>query len=328
MNNSSRFKNILICLQDLKDNKMIVVPDREDRENEADIITQGAITPEMMNWIATNAKGLICCPTTKEIAAQAGLAKMAHFPVLSDDTPFTVSIDAIGTSTGISAYDRAHTVNVLASGQATIKDFKIPGHMFPLIANDHLLKAREGHTEATVTLMKLSGLKETGVCCEIMGDDGHMITGNQIIEFSQRFGLNIVTIDEIKDYYFFSQILVDTICKDNKKLIVNDPFSNINYSMEIFNFNDTNIENVIFDVLVMNEYKDVTKNLVQTGEVSLKLSSSLKPTIVIDLMQMNPETTWYVLNSILKIANIKKINTSYLNEKLKTAFSLCDVEII
>lgn len=325
MNFEQRFHNVLVCLQDLKDNKMIIVPDREDRENEADIITQGNITPEMMNWIATHAKGLICCPTTKQIAAQAGLAKMANFPILSCDTPFTISIDAMQTTTGVSAFDRALTVNTLATGKATLADFKVPGHIFPLIANDHLLKARDGHTEATVTLMKLAGLNETGVCCEIMGDDGHMISGAQIHDFADRFQLNVVTIDEIKDYYYFSQILVDLISFDQHKMVVLDPYSQIHYSFEIFNLGHQNINETCFDVLIMNQYQDVSKNLMQANTVSNYLSRTNNPCLVFDVAQQDMHQVWYVLNSMLHLGQIKNLNLAQLDETWQNIFQLCDV---
>ncbi len=208
---------------------------------------------------------------------------MASFPILNCDTPFTISIDAQTTSTGISAYDRALTVNTLATGTATLQDFKVPGHIFPLIANDHLLKAREGHTEATVTLMKLAGLPDTGVCCEIMGPDGNMISGTSIHEFADTHHLNVVSIDEIKDYYYYSQILVNVVSQTDHKLVVNDPYSKIDYYLERFNCQHADPSGCCYEVLVMNQYRDLNQNLIQAHEVASRLLHSNFPTVVIDL---------------------------------------------
>lgn len=189
------------AIEALKNNEIILVTDDEDRENEGDMICAGEnITGEMINIMATYAKGLICTPIGKDIARNLALRPMVKENTDNHETAFTVSIDHIDTSTGISAFERADTIRSLANENTKPSDFRRPGHVFPLIAKDGGVLERDGHTEATIDLMRLAGLKEVGVCCEIMADDGHMMRGEDLIKLAEKLNMKITTVKEIQEY--------------------------------------------------------------------------------------------------------------------------------
>ena len=192
---------IIKALNDLKEGKLILVTDDEGRENEGDFICSAelAIT-ESINFMATHGKGLICMPMSEEFAVKLALAPMVSNNTDNHETAFTVSIDYITTTTGISAYERALTAAKAASDDAKPEDFRRPGHMFPLVAKNGGVLKREGHTEATVDLMRLAGLKEIGLCCEIMGDDGKMLTGKTLEELAKKHDLTMISVDDIKEF--------------------------------------------------------------------------------------------------------------------------------
>lgn len=195
------FSNIKQAIEDLKNKKIIMVVDDEDRENEGDLIcTAEGATPENINFIAKYAKGLICNPMSKEIAKKLDLPPMVPNNTDNHQTAFTVSIDHIDTSTGISAFDRSKTVQECINENAKPSDFRRPGHMFPLVAKDGGVLERNGHTEATVDLAKLAGSKPCGVCCEIMADDGTMMTKQDLDAFSKKHNLTFITIKELQEY--------------------------------------------------------------------------------------------------------------------------------
>ena len=185
----------------LKNNEIIIVTDDENRENEADMICAGEnVTGEMINIMAKYARGLICTPIGKNIAKQFDLDMMVKNNTDNHETAFTVSIDHVSTETGISAFERAKTIRALADNNTKPSDFRRPGHVFPLIAKDEGVLVREGHTEATVDLMKIANLKEIGLCCEIMSDDGHMLKGKAVVELAEKFGMKMTSVAEIKKY--------------------------------------------------------------------------------------------------------------------------------
>ena len=189
------------AIEALKNNEIILVTDDEDRENEGDMICAGEnITGEMINIMATYAKGLICTPIGKDVARNLALWPMVKENTDNHETAFTVSIDHIDTSTGISAFERADTIRALVNENTKPSDFRRPGHVFPLIAKDGGVLERDGHTEATIDLMRLAGLKEVGVCCEIMADDGHMMRGEDLIKLAQKLNLKVTTVKEIQEY--------------------------------------------------------------------------------------------------------------------------------
>ncbi|MDU2582117.1 MAG: GTP cyclohydrolase II [Anaerococcus hydrogenalis] len=185
----------------LKNNEIIIVTDDENRENEADMVCAGEnVTGEMINIMAKYARGLICTPIGKNIAKQFDLDMMVKNNTDNHETAFTVSIDHVSTETGISAFERAKTIRALADNNTKPSDFRRPGHVFPLIAKDGGVLVREGHTEATIDLMKIANLKEIGLCCEIMADDGHMLRGKAVVELAEKFGMKMTSVAEIKKY--------------------------------------------------------------------------------------------------------------------------------
>lgn len=185
----------------LQNNEIIIVTDDENRENEADMICAGEkVTGEMINIMAKYARGLICTPIGKNIARQFDLEMMVKNNTDNHETAFTVSIDHVDTKTGISAFERAQTIRALADNNTKASDFRRPGHVFPLIAKDRGVLVREGHTEATIDLMKIANLKEIGLCCEIMADDGHMLRGKAVVELAEKLGMKMTSVAEIKKY--------------------------------------------------------------------------------------------------------------------------------
>ena len=185
----------------LQNNEIIIVTDDENRENEADMICAGEnVTGEMINIMAKYARGLICTPIGKNIAKQFNLDMMVKNNTDNHETAFTVSIDHVSTETGISAFERAKTIRALADNNTKPSDFRRPGHVFPLIAKDEGVLVREGHTEATIDLMKIANLKEIGLCCEIMADDGHMLKGKAVVDLAEKFGMKMTSVAEIKKY--------------------------------------------------------------------------------------------------------------------------------
>ncbi len=195
------FSTIPEALEDLKNGKIIVVSDDEDRENEGDFICAAQFaTTENVNFMAANGKGLICMPMSEEICARLHLPQMVSDNTDNHETAFTVSIDYKDTTTGISAYERGITARKVVDAASKPEDFRRPGHMFPLLAKKNGVLERNGHTEATVDLMRLAGLERCGLCCEIMGDDGQMLRMEALKELAQKFGLKFITIKSLQDY--------------------------------------------------------------------------------------------------------------------------------
>ncbi len=195
------FNTIPEAIEDIKNGKMIIVVDDEDRENEGDFIVSGEkVTGEIMNFIATYGKGLICTPISEKIAERLGLEPMVANNTDNHETAFTVSVDHVDTTTGISAFERAFTVNKMADKNSKPSDFRRPGHVFPLISKPMGVLERNGHTEATVDFMKLAGLEEIGICCEIMSEDGHMARTPELMKIAKQNDLKIVTIESLIEY--------------------------------------------------------------------------------------------------------------------------------
>lgn len=196
-----KYNTIEEALEDLRLGKIIIVSDDENRENEGDMICAAQFaSQENINFIASYAKGLICTPISEGMANRLGLLPMVAENTDNHETAFTVSIDHVSTTTGISAAERAATIRACVDPNSTPKDFRRPGHTFPLIAKKGGVLVRAGHTEATVDLCRLAGLKECGVCCEIMDDDGTMARSQKIYELAQKFGLKYITIKALADY--------------------------------------------------------------------------------------------------------------------------------
>ncbi len=209
-----QFHTIEEALEDLKKGKCIVVVDDEKRENEGDVIAAADFaTTDTINFMASYAKGLICMPMTQELASKLEFYPMVTKNTDNHETAFTVSVDHIDTTTGISAYERAITAKKIVEENAKPQDFRRPGHMFPLIAKPMGVLQREGHTEATVDLMKLAGLKPCGLCCEIMREDGYMARLPYLIEFSKKHHLKMITVADLITYRKNHEKLVECVAK-------------------------------------------------------------------------------------------------------------------
>ncbi len=195
------FNTIEEALEELRQGKVIMVLDDPDRENEGDFICAAQFaTAENINFMATYGKGLICMPMSGEYVKKLQIPQMVADNTDNHETAFTVSIDYAGTTTGISAAERSMTAMKCVEEGAKPADFRRPGHMFPLLAKDNGVLVRGGHTEATVDLMRLAGLKECGLCCEIMGEDGTMLRTGELMEMSKRLGLKIISIKALQNY--------------------------------------------------------------------------------------------------------------------------------
>lgn len=193
--------NIEKAIEAIKNNELIIVTDDESRENEGDFICAGEnVTGEMINIMAKYGRGLICTPMSEEVAQNLDIPLMVVNNTDNHETAFTVSVDHVNTTTGISAYERAETVRELVNPNSKPEDFRRPGHVFPLIAKKGGVVERDGHTEATVDLMKLAGKKEIGLCCEIMADDGHMMRGDDLVKLADKLGLVMTSVEEIQNY--------------------------------------------------------------------------------------------------------------------------------
>ena len=184
------FNTIPEALEDLRQGKIILVTDDPDRENEGDFICAAEFaTTENINFMATHGKGLICMPMSEVFVRKLQFPQMVQNNTDNHETAFTVSIDHISTTTGISAAERSVTAMACVEEGAKAEDFRRPGHMFPLLAKKNGVLEREGHTEATVDLCRLAGLKECGLCCEIMREDGTMMRTAELLALAERFGI-------------------------------------------------------------------------------------------------------------------------------------------
>jgi 3,4-dihydroxy 2-butanone 4-phosphate synthase / GTP cyclohydrolase II len=205
-----KFDTIEAAVSDIRAGRMVIVCDDEDRENEGDFIMAAEmVTPEAVNLMATHGRGLICTPVTRERAYELNLERMVENNTESQETAFTVSVDyRKGTTTGISAHDRAKTIKALISSDSKPADFRRPGHIFPLIAAEGGVLRRAGHTEAAVDLSKLAGLYPAGVICEIMNDDGSMARLPDLVKVAKRLGLKLITIKDLIAYRMQHETLV------------------------------------------------------------------------------------------------------------------------
>ena len=197
----SEFHTIEEALEDLRNGKIILVTDDEDRENEGDFICAAEYaTTENINFMAMHGKGLICMPMSRAYCEKLKLPQMVCDNTDNHGTAFTVSIDHVSTTTGISAAERSITARKCVAEDAKPEDFRRPGHMFPLLAKKNGVLERNGHTEATVDLMRLAGLKECGLCCEIMREDGTMMRTQELKELADKWNLKFITIRALQDY--------------------------------------------------------------------------------------------------------------------------------
>ncbi|MEI3653736.1 bifunctional 3,4-dihydroxy-2-butanone-4-phosphate synthase/GTP cyclohydrolase II [Lactococcus lactis subsp. lactis] len=209
-----QYNKVEEALAALKAGEMIIVSDDENRENEGDLICAAEyISPEIINFMASEAKGLICAPLSETYAKNLQLEAMVEKNTDNHGTAFTVSVDHIETSTGISAFERALTIKKLVDAESLPSDFLRPGHVFPLIAKKNGLLERNGHTEATVDLLRLAGLKEVGVCVEIMDEDGTMMRKEKLKEKAQEWGLKYIKIKAIQEYLKQNELQVEQVTR-------------------------------------------------------------------------------------------------------------------
>ena len=208
----NKFNTIEEAIEDLRNGKMIIVVDDPDRENEGDLICAAEFaTTENVNFMASYAKGLICMPMSKELTHKLKLNQMVTENTDNHCTAFTVSIDHVDTTTGISAVERSITAMKLVEDGAKAEDFRRPGHMFPLEAREGGVFKRNGHTEATVDFMKVAGLKECGLCCEIMREDGTMMRTTELLQFAETHNLKITSIADLIRYRRRTESLVEKV---------------------------------------------------------------------------------------------------------------------
>ncbi len=214
------------ALEDLRNGKMVIVCDDEDRENEGDFLMPAEqVTPEAINIMAKHGRGLICSPITRKRAHELDLNRMVEDNDNTDayGTAFTVSVDLKeGTTTGISAADRANTISALIDDKARPEDFRRPGHVFPLIAHEGGVLRRAGHTEAAIDLARLSGHKPAGVICEIMNEDGTMARLPELVELAKEFDLKIITIKDLIAYRMQNERLVEKLIEVRMPTVYGD----------------------------------------------------------------------------------------------------------
>ena len=211
-----RYNTIEEAIKALRQGKIIVATDAEDRENEGDLICAAEFaTAENVNFMASHAKGLIFMPMSKAMVDKLGLDQMVSRNTDNHETAFTVSIDHVDTTTGISAVERSVTALKTVEEGARPEDFRRPGHMFPLLAKPYGVLQREGHTEATVDLMRIAGLKECGLCCEIMRDDGTMMRTSELKQFAQKHELVFITLEALKEYRKRTETFIERVVATN-----------------------------------------------------------------------------------------------------------------
>lgn len=206
------FNTIEEALEDLRQGRIVLVTDDPDRENEGDFICAAQFaTTENINFMATHGKGLICMPMSEEYVKKLQFPQMVQNNTDNHETAFTVSIDHVSTSTGISAAERSITAMACVSSDASAADFRRPGHMFPLLARKNGVLERSGHTEATVDLCRLAGLKECGLCCEIMREDGTMMRTKELAQLAEQHGIKFITIKDLQAYRKCREQLTDRV---------------------------------------------------------------------------------------------------------------------
>ena len=205
-----QFNTVEEALEELRNGKIILVTDDPDRENEGDFICAAEFaTTENINFMACYGKGLICMPMSEEYVRKLRIPQMEQQNTDNHETAFTVSIDHVATTTGISAAERSITALACVSDDAKPEDFRRPGHMFPLLAKKNGVLEREGHTEATVDLCRLAGLKECGLCCEIMREDGTMMRTPELMKLAKQWDIKFITIRDLQNYRKCHEKLVE-----------------------------------------------------------------------------------------------------------------------
>lgn len=210
----STFCSIPEAIEEIKAGRILIVIDDENRENEGDfMVAAERVTPEIINFMARYGRGLICLPTTKQRLEELEIPMMVDGKTSLEDTPFTVSVDAAnGVSSGVSALDRAATARLFCNPNTIPEDFERPGHLFPLRARDGGLLERDGHTEATIDLLRLAGLYPAGVLCEVLDKDGSMARLPRLIEIAEEHHLKIAAIKNVIEYLHNEELVLEFAC--------------------------------------------------------------------------------------------------------------------
>ncbi|WP_018127368.1 3,4-dihydroxy-2-butanone-4-phosphate synthase [Balneola vulgaris] len=224
MSEAFSFNTIPEAIEDIKNGKMVIVVDDEDRENEGDFLMAAElVTTEAINFMVKHGRGLVCAPVTKEHADKLKLTHMVTDGADPDEANFTISIDHKRlTTTGISAADRANTIREMTNDEAKPGDFRRPGHVFPLLAVQGGVLRRAGHTEAAIDLAKLAGLKPVGIICEIMKDDGEMARVPDLIEMAKEYNMKLITIKDLIAYRNATESLVHEVMDINMPTMYGD----------------------------------------------------------------------------------------------------------
>ncbi len=214
-------QRVEVAINEIKKGRMIIMMDDEDRENEGDLVYAATFsTPDMVNFMAKEARGLICTPLLKELAIKLDLVPMVSNNISNHETAFTVSIDSTSAETGISSAERDDCISKLANPLTSSEDFVRPGHIFPLIAKDGGVLVRTGHTEGSVDICKLAGLAPVGVICEIIKDDGTMARHDDLEIFSEKHNMPIVYISDLVEYRLANEKLIERVSEE--EIIVMD----------------------------------------------------------------------------------------------------------
>ncbi len=257
------------AIKDIRDGKVIIVVDDESRENEGDFVcASSCVTPEIINFMATNGRGLICTPVSQKIADNLRLNKMVEENTDMHKTAFTVSIDykKEGCTTGISAYDRSTGIQAMLKQETKPEDFARPGHIFPLVAKDGGVLRRSGHTEAAVDLAYLAGFEKSGVLVEILNEDGTMARLPQLLEIAKKFDLKIISIEDLVKYRMQKQRLIER----GDAMTINTKYG----EFELISYSETN-RNVTHLVLKKGDWSkdDVVTTRVHSGNNAAQLFS-------------------------------------------------------
>ncbi len=315
---SDAIKRVEDAIEDIKKGKMIIMMDDEDRENEGDLVYAATFsTPEMVNFMAKEARGLICTPITQEIASKLDLTPMVNNNDSNHETAFTISIDSATATTGISAAERNDCIKKLASPIAKSEDFVRPGHIFPLIAKDGGVLIRTGHTEGSVDLCKLAGLSPVAVICEIIKDNGEMARKSDLEAFRKKHNLKIVYISDIVEYRLSKEQLVRKISQEDinffgvkvEKIEFKDHLNRIHTVIKFYNINkksNVKFHNISKDIdLLLSEKK--YKSLIDSIEY-LKMNGGLL--IFLDSKTISKEQAkeYGIGAQILKTLGVEEIN--------------------
>ena len=325
---SEAIKRVQTAIEEIKKGNMVIMMDDEDRENEGDLVYAATFsTPELVNFMAKEARGLICTPVSKEIANKLELNPMVSNNDSAHNTAFTVSIDSATATTGISAIERDDCIRLLASPLSKAEDFVRPGHIFPLVAKDGGVLVRTGHTEGSVDLCKLAGLAPVAVICEIIKDDGTMARRDDLEEFKKRHNLKIVYISDIVEYRLANEKLVFETSREEieffgikvNKITFKDHLNREHTVIEFYNTHQkTNVKfhNISTDLSLLTNSKKYN-NLIDSIEY-LKINGGLLVFLDTKVISKEQAKEFGVGAQILKSLGVKDINL--LTTSLDTEF--------